>query len=164
MENKKTMISEESYIEKYIRPNGSIGYRTINNDVSEANPDGLEESNINNVLKNYHRTGVWPSSGKEGYYEEEIIPPSSLIEAHEIIKRSQEKFDSLPSHVREQFNNDPTELHYFLSNLADPNDIAVAKKLGLISGSVQNDDPNDDPKEPPKPPKKQPKPPIEDPA
>lgn len=150
----KILITEDSYIEKYVRKNGSVGYRTINKDPSMANPDGKEESDINNILKNYNRTGHWPTSGKQGYYEEDIIPPDSLIAAHELIKNTEERFNALPSQIREQFNNDPTQLHYFLTNMSSKSDVDLAVKLGLIKQSPINDDPNDNKEAPSKKPKK----------
>lgn len=159
----KKYLSEDSYVEKYTRPNGSIGYRTINKDSSLANPDGKEESDINNVIKNYNRTGHWPMSEKQGYYEEDIIPPDSLIAAHELIRQTGERFNALPSQVREQFNNDPTQLHYFLNNMSSKADYDLAVKMGLIKQSPPNDDPNDNPAPKPKPKKTTPvDPPAED--
>lgn len=136
-------LDKESYVEKYTRKNGSIGLRTHNNDPSQTNPDGAEQADINYIVREFGRTGHWPIGSKQGLYtgEESVPMPTDLITAHQLIDSAKQKFEELPSKIRERFHNDPIKLSTFLTN---PNNKDEAIKLGLLTAVPKNDDSNDD--------------------
>ncbi|AZL82795.1 internal scaffolding protein [Apis mellifera associated microvirus 27] len=138
-------ITEESYVETYTRKNGTFGYRTINNDVSMADPTGVEEAEITSIMSNFAKTGRLPlRGGQPGLYSpDEVVPNGKdLLSAVTLVQEATERFEQLPSTLRERFGNDPIKMYDFLS---DPKNMPEAVKLGIIQQPVsKNDELNDD--------------------
>ena len=90
-----------------------------------------EECDVNNILRNYVNTGVLTHTS-------DVLPqfgdfsnvPSDYGEALALIQKSEEEFMTLPSEVREKFDNRPGNLIKFLQ---DENNIDEAVKLGLVN-------------------------------
>jgi len=142
-------ISEKSYVIKTKRPNGSIRIQTFNMDPSETINEDPAKSDINQIIKNYSKTGQWPLSSKQLIYDEEGQIPrvADLLEASQLVKDASEKFAALPSKIRERFGNSPELLISFLNS---PENLQEAIDLGLLP---KRDEPNDaiPAQDPPKP-------------
>lgn len=103
-----------------------------------------EENDINNIIKRAKITGELPVSSRQPLYGDFTNVPQ-YQEALNIVNEAQEAFESLPSLVRERFQNNPAMM---LDFLADPKNRAEAVKLGLIGGDTPKPAPTDLPKQP----------------
>lgn len=90
-----------------------------------------DESNINNILKRYHVTGILPDQSRAAlaHYGDFTKVPR-YDEALNTVIESQSHFMQLPAVLRQRFANDPQQL---LSFLSDENNREEAIKLGFIS-------------------------------
>lgn len=90
-----------------------------------------EACDINNILREYSVTGMvshLAPNAAEGRYED--MPESvDYQEAMNVVLAAQETFATLPSKLRERFENDPAQ---FLEFVNDPANRAEAKELGLL--------------------------------
>lgn len=122
----------------------SNGTRRVQIDCSEeklTDQSFAKAADINNIMANYHKTGVLPHVKEKvaRYIDNTEIP--SLMEAHELVQYAQEMFMELPAHIRKLMDNDPTQLQAFI---ADPQNKETLVKYGLfiendISGSSKQD-------------------------
>lgn len=85
---------------------------------------------VNFIMRQYQERGVLPEMRSGGTFGDFTASPADFREACELVRTARERFDSLPSTVRERFNNDPAELLDFLD---DPENRAEAEKLGLVA-------------------------------
>lgn len=95
-----------------------------------------DECDINYVMARFQQTGMMPqswSSPPVASYGDFAEAPD-FLEAQNIILRSKEQFASLPSAVRNRFNNDPAELLRFIHS---PNNYEEAKRLGLLRAEAE---------------------------
>lgn len=96
-----------------------------------------DESNINNIVNKYLRTGILPDTSraalaKWGDFSE--IP--DYKEALDTVLIAQEAFGELPSSLRNRFNNDPAELLAFVQDAGNREE-AIA--LGLIEAPAKGE-------------------------
>lgn len=106
------------------------------------------ECNINNLLKNYQKTGLITHLNKyQGQYTDNM--PVNYHEAMNQIISADEAFNSLPSEIRSKFQNDPGQ---FLEFAMDPKNKTEMAELGLINKPDPAHEVPPDPE--PKPPKK----------
>lgn len=116
--------------EKYKRENGTIGIRTINNEESLAREEFHAQSDINNIMKQYEKTGTVPMkmTGQGNYID--LIDLPTYQESLELVIKAEGAFMDLPADVRKRFGNDPQEMIAFLQ---DPKNKQEGQKLGLIN-------------------------------
>jgi len=96
-----------------------------------------EECDVNNILRNYVDTGVLTHvSDTPPEFGDFSSVPADYGEALALIQRSEEEFMTLPSEVRERFDNRPANLIKFLQ---DENNRDEAVKLGLVNKPVEAD-------------------------
>lgn len=90
-----------------------------------------DETDINNILKQFNITGLLPTSPISPRYGDfsGITDYHSAINA---VMAAEEEFDALPAQIRARFDNEPANLIDFLS---DENNRAEAIKLGLVNPS-----------------------------
>lgn len=98
-----------------------------------------QETNINDIVHRYQKTGVLPPSSRLPVYGDftGIIDYQSALNA---VQAAQEAFLTLPPGMRKEFNNDPGQLLAFLSDESNRDD---AIKLGLLEtpeGWIHPDD------------------------
>lgn len=86
------------------------------------------ELDINRILEKTRRTGAPPPIKQGGIYGD-FSNVGSYAEALAFIRQADKDFQTLPSKVREHFNNDPAALLVFLQ---DENNRAEAAELGII--------------------------------
>ena len=90
-----------------------------------------DECNINVIMDKYNQTGVLSHlNGAQPTYGD-YSNVESYGDALGIVQRADAHFMSLPSDVRQHFNNDPQQLLDFIS---DPQNHEKAVELGLASG------------------------------
>lgn len=96
--------------------------------VSRTKQSFQDESDINNILKKYLKTGVMEHVREnEGQYIDLPEVPD-YQEALNIVIRGREAFDSLPGSVRERFQNNAED---FLGFMNDPANMEESVELGL---------------------------------
>lgn len=92
------------------------------------------QCDINNILKQFKMTGVISHisvHASKGTYQD--LPESlDFQESLHTVKRAQDAFASLPSKVRNRFDNDPA---LFLMFCSDPANAAELVELGLATRS-----------------------------
>jgi phage internal scaffolding protein len=88
-----------------------------------------EESNINNIVDKYLKTGIMThvSQYKENYGE---ATSQDFKAAMDLVTRTQQMFDDLPSELRNKFNGNPSD---FLDYVQNPNNKDEITRLGLTT-------------------------------
>lgn len=106
----------------------------------------VAECDINNILKQYSQTGQIAhinSRAKQGSYMD-LPDESDFQTSMQIVKQGEAAFATLPSKVRDRFNNDPGQ---FLQFMADAGNVEEAIKLGLVTKRTLSGTPLPDPPE-----------------
>lgn len=88
-----------------------------------------DECDINKILKKWERTGQLEHARLQ---TQKFIDCSAAVDyqtALNIVQEAQESFDSLPSSIRNRFNNDPAYFESFVSDRANDEELIA---LGLI--------------------------------
>lgn len=96
--------------------------------VSMTKQSFADETNINNILDKYKKTGLIEHVKNHGGYSE-MPDPIEYQQAVQMSIDAQLAFDDLPAHVRREFDNDPFT---FLSFIEDPDNVERMAELGLI--------------------------------
>lgn len=97
------------------------------------------ETDINNIMSKYQKTGVIQHLNRyQGQYGEFGDVPA-YKEGLERVMAAEEMFMSLPSTIRERFGNDPGK---FIAFATEPNNIEELRKMGLapkapLEGAVE---------------------------
>jgi phage internal scaffolding protein len=92
-----------------------------------------DETDINNILRQFNITGLLPQSPLSPRYGD-FTGISDYQTALNAVIAAESEFDGLPAEIRARFNNNPEELINFLEN--DKNyDEAV--KLGLVNAKTE---------------------------
>jgi phage internal scaffolding protein len=86
-----------------------------------------QECDVNNILKNYNKTGVMPENFNPGEYRD--LDGTDYQEYMQTVASANSMFEELPSALRKRFKNDPAQL---LSFVHDDKNVAEALKLGLL--------------------------------
>lgn len=114
--------------------------------ISMAKQSFKHEADINNIVKQYLKTGVLPEGSRQPTYGD-FSSGDDYAECLIKIQNAQDDFDALPSDLRERFENDPEN---FLSFMSDENNREEAEKMGLIPPqSKANNEPGQGAEEPP---------------
>lgn len=101
-------------------------------DASLTRQEFAEESDINNIMKRYAAGMPIPSGTRPPVFDDFSNVPD-FAQAYEIVQRSTELFQQLPSDIRERFGNDPQLLLAFLQDSRNRDE---ACKLGLLDKPV----------------------------
>lgn len=97
-----------------------------------------DQCDINNIVKQYERTGLMPHTRPNQPVYGDISDAPSFLEAQNIVVAGKEAFASLPAHVRDRFQNDPVR---FLAFMDDDSNYDEAVKLGLMKPRSVDSDP-----------------------
>lgn len=93
-----------------------------------------DEVDIHRIMKQYQATGVVTHVNKhKGSYGDYTGHPE-YQEAQNIIANAKSLFESVPSHIRVDFNNDPGA---FIAFMSDPDNIEQIDAYGLDSSHLQ---------------------------
>ena len=104
--------------------NEKIEYGPTQTDESQK-----EQTDINNILKRYLKTGQLSHAINENPQFGDFSEPLDYQAAMQTVATAQQQFELLPAHQRERFNNNPQKMLEFL---ADENNRAEAIKLGIL--------------------------------
>jgi len=88
-----------------------------------------QECDINFIMRNVQKTGILPPSNNEALYAD-VSDIGDFQTAMDKITLGNRLFSSLPSKIRDRFNNNPGEYLAFLSN---PENSAEGVALGLLA-------------------------------
>ena len=91
------------------------------------------ECDVNNILKNYNKTGVMPENFNPG--EDRDLDGTDYQEYMQTVASANSMFEELPSALRKRFKNDPAQL---LSFVHDDKNVDEAHKLGLLHVDYQS--------------------------
>lgn len=97
--------------------------------LSRTKQEFKDESDINNIMKQYVNYGVLPTPARNAMYGD-FTQFTDLLDAQLQVKDAENLFNMLPATVRERFKNDPNNL---LTFIADSNNREEAINLGLIT-------------------------------
>lgn len=95
-----------------------------------TDPSFEAECDVNNIVKRYVSTGLWPQNVRPGFWEDVTNMPEDLMAVHARLREAERSFMLLPSGVRSRFGNDPLQLLLFLE---DPANAEEAVALGLFA-------------------------------
>lgn len=116
-------------MKKITKTSNGLKVQTINSKPSLTQQHFEPETNINNIMNRYEKTGLLPTSGAPVQY----MDVSNIHDYHSslnFIQSANKSFMSLPALVRKRFNNDPGLLLQFLN---DPKNASEAYSLGLTT-------------------------------
>lgn len=132
----KNLNSRNRPNQKHIlRKNGSLDIGTVNEEPTLTQQQYKESSDVNNIIKQYSETGVLPTHNKVAQFLD-VSNIADYQQSLQTVFEAQKAFDSLPSHVRTRFENDPNKLLDFMSQ-TDNYDEALS--LGLVNPKIQNE-------------------------
>ena len=100
-----------------------------------------DEVNINSIIARHHRGQPLPVGAAGRPMFGDFSDSLSYRESMDKLVKTQEQFDSLPSNIRNKFNNDPGALIDYVLNLDLKDEEAVneALKLGILDRSTLPD-------------------------
>ena len=101
--------------------------QTINDDKDMTDQSFKDDCDVNNILKRFMKTGQSLPAVTGRYNDVSEIPDLAIALTQ--LNEAQQKFDSLPSHIRKRFGNSPVELVEFLR---DSKNYDQALELGLV--------------------------------
>lgn len=87
-----------------------------------------DESDINNILRRYEKTGILPDLIKENPKYGDFSDVPSYQEAFDLVEKAHLQFASLDAHVRRRFDNDPEK---FLDFAQNPSNLKEMVDMGL---------------------------------
>lgn len=114
--------------ERYVRKNGSIGFRTINADPSKTDTQYSQECDANYILDRFKKTGQLSHTAKVRGAYGDVSDLPDLHTALTQITEANNAFMSLDAKLRRKFNNSPEEMIEWLKDSSNDDE---AIKLGL---------------------------------
>lgn len=116
-----------------------------------------EESEINNIVKRYMKTGMLDHLAKYAGRYDDLPAAGDFHQAMNLITDANSMFEELPSAVRSRFGNDPAG---FLDFVGNPENREEMVEMGLIRPEIATEtDAEADPTEPVGDPTPEPEPP-----
>lgn len=116
--------------------------------VSRVKQEFKRECDVNNILKQYSRTGMLnhvSARAAQGMYAD--LPDSvDYQESIALVRDAEYRFMSLPAKIRDRFGNDPAS---FLAFCADPKNLEEMRALGLANKPTVTEAEPPPPSEPP---------------
>jgi len=129
--NKPAQSAENSLQRQPVTPRNQYNHArpgTDNQEPSLTKQSFRDETNINNIMARYVKTGIIEHinslPGTFGF-----VPNIDFREAQEIVLEGQKKFAELPAIIREKFNHNPAEFVEFCLNPTSTPDLAA---MGLL--------------------------------
>ncbi|WNK13724.1 MAG: internal scaffolding protein [Microvirus sp.] len=93
----------------------------------------LDDCDINFMVSRLASTGLIDQVNDKQYLDLTDLSVNDYHSALNTINSANDKFDLLPSSIRNEFSNDPTNLLYFL---ADDTNRKKAETLGLVNAII----------------------------
>ena len=88
-----------------------------------------KECDINNILKQFRKTGMITHVAKQQGYYGDFIGAGTYHDALNLIQDAQDMFMTLPSQIRAEFDNDPAKFLEFVHN---PDNEEKMREMGLL--------------------------------
>lgn len=101
---------------------------TINDEPSKTDQSQAAETDVNNIVEKYNRTGQITHLAKHQGQFLDVSNIENLYEATLHVKAAESAFAELPAHLREKFNNEPINMIEFLQDSKNDDE---AIELGL---------------------------------
>lgn len=118
--------------------NGRVRVVTHNSKPSLTKQEFKDDVNVNKIIQKYSRTGMLTHVRNNPGAYMDISNVGDYQEAITTITQAHTLFDSLPSEIRKEFQNDPQQLINFMS---DPRNRDRAEELGLVLPNKTVDEP-----------------------
>lgn len=123
----------------------TLRVQTINTRPTRTKTDMAAACDINNILKDYGKTGL--VAQRQGGMYEALPDAIDYHAAMNLTREAEASFQSLPAKLRDRFQNDPQS---FLRFMADPQNRQEAEQLGIIERKRPDEVPEaPQPSEPP---------------
>lgn len=122
-------MNPKNIIHSYYNPPSQVGLRCTSPMLTQQ--QYTEECNINSILKKFIQTGILDNIGPGVYAD--LGDAKDYRESLHVIKEAEEMFASLPSHIRDRFQNDPAQ---YLDFVHDENNLAEGQELGIFTKSI----------------------------
>lgn len=123
--------------------------QTVPEGKSKTKQSDKDQADIHKIIAKFERTGLLPQR-KATPLQGEMPQVDSFTEAMDVIITAQQTFESLPSDIRQKFENDPKE---FLDFVGNPENEAEMIQLGLkekpVVEETQPEQPTEEPQAPP---------------
>ena len=103
-----------------------VAYSTVGE--SKTDPIFAEGLKIQNIIKRYDTEGYLSTIDRQPSYVD-LTDVTDLHSAMEKVRSAQEDFQTVPSYIRERFNNDPKLFYEFATN---PDNYDELAEYGLI--------------------------------
>ena len=123
------MKTEKTKFRTGYSPHVAVQFQTTG--LSRTKQAFKNECDVNNILKNYNKTGILPE-GNPGDYRD--LDGTDYQEYMQTVASANSMFEELPSALRKRFKNDPAQL---LSFVHDDKNVDEAHKLGLLRDDYQ---------------------------
>lgn len=104
-----------------------------------------DECNINLIMAKYAKTGVLEHLNEHKGDYGDFADAGTFLESQIIIQEASEMFQSIPSEIRKEFDNDPAK---FLDFVQNPENLEEMVEMGLASRDpqdLQNEAPDPEP-------------------
>lgn len=140
-ESLRTPDNKKIIIEK----SGRVRVQSVNPGESMTQQQFEPETDVNRIMARYQKTGQMPllkGPGKHG----DFTSAKDYFEAMNTVTQADQMFNSLPSHIRSRFANDPAQLLEFLK---DKNSLEEGIKLGLYQKPAEKNKENQNQNNPP---------------
>lgn len=134
------------------RDRESIRTGTVFKDPSLAQQHARDETDINNIVDKFLKTGTLPNVPMPPSYENfgEIFDFQSAMNT---IKAATDSFLAMPANLRARFDNDPAKFVGYVDHCMETGDLEPLEKLGLAIPRKAPEPPKN--QEPPAPPRKE---------
>lgn len=101
----------------------------IDTGVSMTKQSFREESDINQIIKRFEKTGMITVAQREGFFGD-VSDIRDYKEAVDLVQRADALFMEMSAEIRARFDNDPEKMVLFLDDEANR---AEAEELGMIA-------------------------------
>lgn len=138
------MVTKENNMQLEKKPTRLVKRRATKLSDKQMTDQSFKKScDINNIVKQFAKTGILPNSTKIPQYGDYGELPT-LETAFEVAHAAQDAFYALPSTIRKLIDNDPSKLELFVSDEANKE---ICLKYGLLEKKPQVIQPSiDEPK------------------
>lgn len=111
-----------------MRPNGTIGVRTVNNEPSMTQQQFKQDCDVNYIMDKFRKTGTITHLRKEPGAYLDLLDMPDYQQSLQTVINAQNSFMELDAETRLRFDNDPGK---FLEWLGDPKNEQEQIQMGL---------------------------------
>lgn len=124
----KQFRTRSPHQEHYVRPNGTVGVRTVNNEPSMTQQQFKDDCDVNVIMEKFLKTGTITHLRREPGAYLNLLEMPDYQESLQTVINAQNSFMELDADVRLRFENDPGK---FLEWLGDPSKEQEHVAMGL---------------------------------